>query len=345
LLGLAAAAWSAAAAADDAGISGPALGPVAQSAGKRGSTLNWLPYRPQSGDAPAKGRTASGDRVARATPAAAFKTVQQDSDSPMANPFGETSTDPVSTTETASAQGETVEPSRAAAKPKELPPRLYMPRLARVSFGADDTGESKAATNGQPGTSTSQESNGQAKEEDLRPKCPEKGDPTYFGPLKRDVTNIRPKLVKGVSTTPVLVSEKEVEDLMGECPLTSEPPDRPLNGPRINAHNLPWAPTTFAWKASGVCHKPLYFEDVQLERYGHSAGPLLQPLASAAHFFVLVPALPYSMGLEPPAECIYTLGYYRPGSCAPYMLDPIPFSVRAGLAQAGVVTGLVYIIP
>ena len=106
-----------------------------------------------------------------------------------------------------------------------------------------------------------------------------------------------------------------------------------------------WAPTTFAWKASGVCHKPLYFEDVHLERYGHSWGPYLQPIISGGHFFLSVPVLPYKMGLYPPCECVYTLGYYRPGSCAPYMLDPLPLSIRAGLAEAGVWTGLVYLIP
>lgn len=106
-----------------------------------------------------------------------------------------------------------------------------------------------------------------------------------------------------------------------------------------------WAPTTFMWKASGLCHKPAYFEQVQLERYGHSTGPYTQPLASAAHFFLSVPVLPYKMGLYPPGECMYTLGYYRPGSCAPYLLDPLPLSIRAAVAQAGVMTGLAAIIP
>ena len=106
-----------------------------------------------------------------------------------------------------------------------------------------------------------------------------------------------------------------------------------------------WAPTTFMWKASGLCHKPAYFEQVQLERYGHSTGPYTQPLASAAHFFLTVPILPYKMGLYPPGECMYTLGYYRPGSCAPYLLDPLPLSIRAGVAQAGVMTGLALLIP
>ena len=30
-----------------------------------------------------------------------------------------------------------------------------------------------------------------------------------------------------------------------------------------------FATTMFTWKAAGNCHKPLYFEDWQLERYGH----------------------------------------------------------------------------
>jgi hypothetical protein len=95
-----------------------------------------------------------------------------------------------------------------------------------------------------------------------------------------------------------------------------------------------WAPTTFTWKATGTCFKPLYFQDVQLERYGHSWNPVVQPFASAAHFFISVPLLPYKMGLNPPHECVYTLGYYRPGSCAPYMIEPIPLSMRAMAYEA-----------
>ena len=106
-----------------------------------------------------------------------------------------------------------------------------------------------------------------------------------------------------------------------------------------------WAPVTFTWKASALCSKPLYFEDVHLERYGHSFGPYLQPLVSGAHFFLTVPVLPYKMGLYPPNECVYSLGYYRPGSCAPYMLDPLPLSIRAGLLQAGAWTGAALLVP
>ena len=106
-----------------------------------------------------------------------------------------------------------------------------------------------------------------------------------------------------------------------------------------------WQHTCFTYNPSLLCRSSAYFEHVQVERYGHSWGPFLQPVMSAAHFYGSVLFLPYKMGLTPPSECVYTIGYYRPGSCAPYMIDPIPFSLRAGLAQAGTVVGMAYAIP
>lgn len=106
-----------------------------------------------------------------------------------------------------------------------------------------------------------------------------------------------------------------------------------------------WALTTYTWTAPALCHKPLYFEEMALERYGHSTGPLTQPFVSGAHFFATLPVLPYKMGVEPPWECIYPLGYYRPGSCAPYMLYPIPLSARGALLEAGAWVGGVFLIP
>lgn len=121
------------------------------------------------------------------------------------------------------------------------------------------------------------------------------------------------------------------------------PTECPLPASAFEGRN--WQPLVFTWKASGLCHKPLYFEQAGVERYGHNLGPILQPLASGAHFFLTVPILPYKMGLEPPDECVYTLGYYRPGSCAPRILDPLPLSVRAALAEGGIWTGMVFLIP
>ena len=103
--------------------------------------------------------------------------------------------------------------------------------------------------------------------------------------------------------------------------------------------------STMTWKASALCHKPLYWEDVQLERYGHTAGPVVQPVLSGAHFFVNVALLPYKMGINPPNECQYPLGYYRPGSCAPWMLQPFPLSARGALTATGFYTGANFLIP
>jgi hypothetical protein len=133
----------------------------------------------------------------------------------------------------------------------------------------------------------------------------------------------------------ISVSGDEGNDFPCECPLGE--------GEQFTARL--WESTTYTWRASALCHKPLYFEQVHLERYGHSWGPYVDPVISAAHFFGSIPLLPYKMGLEPPHECIYTLGYYRPGNCAPYLLDPIPISPRGALFQAGAVVGAGAIVP
>ncbi|MDR1964054.1 MAG: hypothetical protein LBQ50_09780 [Planctomycetaceae bacterium] len=123
-------------------------------------------------------------------------------------------------------------------------------------------------------------------------------------------------------------------ELPKECPLITTS----YNGRHFSQ-------TCFQWKASSVCTKAAYFEDTQLERYGHSVCPLFQPVISGAKFFLTVPLLPYKMGITPPNECVYTLGHYRAGNCAPYMLDPFPISVRAVLFEAAAVGGAVALIP
>lgn len=106
-----------------------------------------------------------------------------------------------------------------------------------------------------------------------------------------------------------------------------------------------WSPITMTWKASGLCHRPLYFDEPQLERYGHTLGPLVQPALSGAHFFANIAILPYKMGVHPLNECQYPLGYYRPGNCAPRMIPPVPLSLRGALWQTGFVVGGIYVIP
>jgi hypothetical protein len=121
------------------------------------------------------------------------------------------------------------------------------------------------------------------------------------------------------------------------------PAECPLGGLRTQERT--WMASTMHYQASALCHKPLYFEEVQLERYGHTAGPVRQPIISGAHFIANLALLPYHMGINPPTECQYALGYYRPGSCAPWMIPPFPLSLRGAASETAAALGIIAILP
>lgn len=100
-----------------------------------------------------------------------------------------------------------------------------------------------------------------------------------------------------------------------------------------------WAPMLATWEAPAFYHRPLYFEEVNLERYGHKHRHL-QPVYSAAHFFGNALALPYKMGVNPPCERIYTLGHYRPGDCNPHDRHGLPFSWRGVIYTGAFYSGI-----
>ena len=105
-----------------------------------------------------------------------------------------------------------------------------------------------------------------------------------------------------------------------------------------------WTPQTVTWHASSLCHKPLYFENIQLERYGHSHGPVVQPFASTVHFFGKLFFLPYNTAINPPNECQYALGFYRPGNCAPWLREPFPISLQGFARQTAFYTGFGFLV-
>jgi hypothetical protein len=147
----------------------------------------------------------------------------------------------------------------------------------------------------------------------------------------------RPYSEFGINTA--MPGGKLPEDHASEC-------WAPINdsaGPGVGARS--WGSTTFAWDATCLCYRPLYFEQTNLERYGYGCCESLQPAASAAHFFATIPALPYCMAADCPGNCNYTLGHYRPGDCNPWQCHWPPCSPRAILAGGGVWTGLVFLIP
>ncbi len=98
------------------------------------------------------------------------------------------------------------------------------------------------------------------------------------------------------------------------------------------------------FRSADICYRPLFFEDITLERYGHHYG-CLQPAVSAVRFFGRIPIVPYLAGANPPCRCKYNTGHYRPGDCVPFHRYRLPKSLRGAGVQALVVTGLVFIVP
>jgi hypothetical protein len=108
-----------------------------------------------------------------------------------------------------------------------------------------------------------------------------------------------------------------------------------------------WPLMSCEWEAPALAYRPLYFEEVNLERYGYGMKYLraAQPIVSAGQFFTTIPILPYKMLAEPARTPVYALGHYRPGSDAPYRPVYPPLSVSGSAAEAGVATGLIFVIP
>ncbi|MEL7498549.1 MAG: hypothetical protein AAFN77_13130 [Planctomycetota bacterium] len=94
------------------------------------------------------------------------------------------------------------------------------------------------------------------------------------------------------------------------------------------------------WRSPNLSHRPIYFEDENLERYGLGVSRW-QPVVSGAKFFATAMFLPYHVGAQPPNECVYEMGYYRPGDCNPAYKPSRQFS-RRGLFNQLLTFGLVF---
>ena len=106
-----------------------------------------------------------------------------------------------------------------------------------------------------------------------------------------------------------------------------------------------WAVYEKHWAASCSHHRPLYFEEINAERYGYTPSHCLQPFISAGRFLVTIPAMPYLIAASAPRDCVYTLGHYRPGDCVPYRWHHPPRVIIAGVYEAAVIVGLVALVP
>lgn len=114
------------------------------------------------------------------------------------------------------------------------------------------------------------------------------------------------------------------------------------NGPYVER----FAPRTVVqWAPTNLWYYPLYFEDPQLERYGHSRREWIQPFVSSSRFMVQTVGLPYQMTLHPPHCREYALGYYQPGEWAPKKKYQIPWNEEAAATEFLWIMGFILLVP
>jgi hypothetical protein len=165
------------------------------------------------------------------------------------------------------------------------------------------------------------------------------------------VTQIMPFL--DYEPDPKVAAEDPCQNL---CPRPDGAPCKTVDGKgpecpnEIQLSTGPFEPrvfpaSTYTWQASNVFYQPLYFEDPDLERYGHAWPFFIQPVVSSVRFATQAVGLPYQAVIDPPCCRVYPLGFYRPGECAPKLIYQIPWNTEAAAVEAGAITGVYFLFP
>lgn len=95
---------------------------------------------------------------------------------------------------------------------------------------------------------------------------------------------------------------------------------------------------------SYVVYQPLYFQQINTERYGWELG-IFQPVVSTAQFYGDVLLFPYKFAANPPWHCDSNAGYALPGDPEPLRFLTMPFSWRGVFGEAGAAVAGAAIFP
>jgi hypothetical protein len=117
---------------------------------------------------------------------------------------------------------------------------------------------------------------------------------------------------------------------------------QPFRRGELIDYGIHWQPAPIGLE---FCYQPLYFEEVNLERYGRSWG-ILQPAVSAFNFYRQIHRLPYYMFSQPARRCTYHAHWALPGYRIPCR-EPKPLypSVAGAMAESAWVYGMLVLIP
>jgi len=105
-----------------------------------------------------------------------------------------------------------------------------------------------------------------------------------------------------------------------------------------------WPQQTLFVEPAYVCHKRLFFEELNSERYGWDLG-LAGPFVSTGYFFKDLFLLPYHAFTNPCRKYECSSGKCRPGDPVPYLLYPEGLSVTGAAAEIGTIAALMAIFP
>ncbi len=154
-------------------------------------------------------------------------------------------------------------------------------------------------------------------------------------PAKRSLPTEFRSIGELTASSQIGTSNAQAEVTAADRPEETLPEQEPIA--IASDHNwAPWAPASPLH--SVTVHQPLYFEDTNLERYGTSARPRLQPIGSAV-------SLPYQMVLQRPEQPYQYSHPFEAGRYGHRERTRPPWDRRAALVQASVIVGLVFFLP
>jgi hypothetical protein len=122
-------------------------------------------------------------------------------------------------------------------------------------------------------------------------------------------------------------------------------PDEPiLSRDTYYGRGAAWPHTTMLVAPSYVCYGNLYFQQLNMERYGWDLG-ILSPLFSAADFYFDVITLPYHVATAPWRCYESSAGYCLPGDPVPLLLYPPELSVTGTIGESAALLAVLAIFP
>lgn len=168
---------------------------------------------------------------------------------------------------------------------------------------------------------------------------------TNMGENRSADIGLSPKLPKVPSVASMTGKMGKAEELLrsSNSKLSSTSNEAALTSESVAPRD--WNGQSTTWAAPNFYSHPLYFEQVNLERYQTKLPPCAIPLVSYAHFLGSVPLLPYQAGYRHPGERSYTLGHWRPGDPVPNQVHWTPLTKRGLLYQGAATSGAVFLLP